>query len=507
MPMELHQLSTVPQAHDEPQPRLEHTQGGIAYGIDELLLARGDNVCAPQQQPGVDQRQSQQQPLQAVGVAHAGQLQAKAPPVIFEIFKHFFDTEPLLVGSTGALTGRLRGNQIPGFGGGGRPVHRQIEAAGRMFLRERHLGPEAAFPRQHQWQYLKIRGTSTADVLVGAQAQAHAPALAQGPLRQYAGAKLPIPQQEHVRSARQPLSHDGQQRLLLRKARRPGPQPPPQQGQGPPAPPDTDIQEVKDAPLGAVYRQMNPGAAAGQPLQDPSGQRLIVQFDRDAGVFQKPLHALLDRVPSARQGGGRQDPADLQALAAQDAQSYSGQIHQAGERFQRQITLQLGNQVGKHLVLWFDHGSLRGTGCSVCGYDRSQPRPRRLFPSACYRFFYCPLVRGREAELRQLHSWLEKTLEGERQVVFVTGEPGLGTTAVVHAFLHQAAARGGIRIARGQCIEHYGAGEPYMPVLAALEQLCRTTRDTSLLDLLRRYAQCGWGKCLGYLTLKAWRRN
>src|SRR5262249_46153991 len=33
---------------------------------------------------------------------------------------------------------------------------------------------------------------------------------------------------------------------------------------------------------------------------------------------------------------------------------------------------------------------------------------------------------GREAELRQLHSLLEKALGGERQVVFATGEPGIG---------------------------------------------------------------------------------
>jgi len=42
---------------------------------------------------------------------------------------------------------------------------------------------------------------------------------------------------------------------------------------------------------------------------------------------------------------------------------------------------------------------------------------------------------GREAELRQLHKWLEKALSGERQLVFVTGEPGIGKTTVVDAFL------------------------------------------------------------------------
>ena len=49
---------------------------------------------------------------------------------------------------------------------------------------------------------------------------------------------------------------------------------------------------------------------------------------------------------------------------------------------------------------------------------------------------------GREAELEQLHRWLEKALAGERQLVFVTGEPGIGKTTVVEAFLQSLEARG-----------------------------------------------------------------
>src|SRR5262245_17666020 len=73
-----------------------------------------------------------------------------------------------------------------------------------------------------------------------------------------------------------------------------------------------------------------------------------------------------------------------------------------------------------------------------------------------------PLV-GREMELAQLHGWLDKALGGERQVVFVTGEPGIGKTTVVEAFLARAATQGSIWTARGQCVAHYGTGEPYLP--------------------------------------------
>jgi predicted ATPase/DNA-binding winged helix-turn-helix (wHTH) protein len=95
---------------------------------------------------------------------------------------------------------------------------------------------------------------------------------------------------------------------------------------------------------------------------------------------------------------------------------------------------------------------------------------------------------GRRGELEQLHRWLEKALGGERQIVFVTGEPGIGKTTVVEVFLEQAAAEGGLWIGRGQCIEHYGAGEAYMPVLEAFGRLCREPGGERLIELLGQHA-------------------
>src|SRR5712692_11516446 len=63
-------------------------------------------------------------------------------------------------------------------------------------------------------------------------------------------------------------------------------------------------------------------------------------------------------------------------------------------------------------------------------------------------------VVGREAELTQLHRWLDQALSSERQIIFVTGEPGIGKTTLVETFLERAAALGGLWIGRGQCIEH-----------------------------------------------------
>jgi DNA-binding winged helix-turn-helix (wHTH) protein/predicted ATPase len=98
-----------------------------------------------------------------------------------------------------------------------------------------------------------------------------------------------------------------------------------------------------------------------------------------------------------------------------------------------------------------------------------------------------PLV-GREAELTQLHQWLEKTLKGARRIVFVTGEAGIGKTALVETFLQEVAAGERLWIGRGQCIEHYGAGEPYMPVLEAFGRLCREPGGQRLVEVLSHHA-------------------
>ena len=96
-------------------------------------------------------------------------------------------------------------------------------------------------------------------------------------------------------------------------------------------------------------------------------------------------------------------------------------------------------------------------------------------------------VLGREAELTSLRACLERALEGEREVVFVTGEPGIGKTTLVKAMRDEAATRG-IRMAYGQCLEHYGAGEAYLPILDGLTRLCRTPDGARVIELLRRFA-------------------
>ena len=95
---------------------------------------------------------------------------------------------------------------------------------------------------------------------------------------------------------------------------------------------------------------------------------------------------------------------------------------------------------------------------------------------------------GREVELGQLHVWLNKAQTGTRQIVFITGEPGIGKTALVDTFLSQVAGQEAIQIGRGQCIEQHGAGEAYLPILEALGRLCRGPQADHMIALLRQNA-------------------
>jgi len=96
---------------------------------------------------------------------------------------------------------------------------------------------------------------------------------------------------------------------------------------------------------------------------------------------------------------------------------------------------------------------------------------------------------GRDSPLAALREALQRAVQGERQIVFVTGEPGIGKTALVDEFQRQAALDiPDLRIGRGQCIEAYGSKEAYYPMLEALGQLCRGSGGHTIVDTLARQA-------------------
>jgi predicted ATPase len=79
-------------------------------------------------------------------------------------------------------------------------------------------------------------------------------------------------------------------------------------------------------------------------------------------------------------------------------------------------------------------------------------------------------------------------LQGQRQIIFVTGEAGIGKTTLVDVFQQRAAFGPSLRIARGQCVEGFGGKEAYYPVLEAIGNFVRNASDSPLVQMLIKHA-------------------
>lgn len=98
-----------------------------------------------------------------------------------------------------------------------------------------------------------------------------------------------------------------------------------------------------------------------------------------------------------------------------------------------------------------------------------------------------PHLVQRQEELQFLDRCLELALRGKRQVVFVSGEAGIGKTTLVDTFAAHAGGKAPLWLGCGQCLDYRGPGEAYMPVLEALSRMCR---EASGEDLIRFLARC-----------------
>jgi predicted ATPase len=111
------------------------------------------------------------------------------------------------------------------------------------------------------------------------------------------------------------------------------------------------------------------------------------------------------------------------------------------------------------------------------GDDPEMPPPRPL-----------DFLVGRRGEVALVAGWGQQAAHGTRQLVFVSGEAGVGKTTVVEMVLARLGTGSGMRTARGQCVEHYGEGEPYLPFLEALGRLGQGPERDAVCAVLRRYA-------------------
>ena len=77
---------------------------------------------------------------------------------------------------------------------------------------------------------------------------------------------------------------------------------------------------------------------------------------------------------------------------------------------------------------------------------------------------------GRRAAMTRLQEGWRRAAAGQRQLIWVAGDAGVGKSTLLETFTRMS---GAAAIAQGQCVEQYGSGEPYLPVLQALGDLAR----------------------------------
>ena len=98
-----------------------------------------------------------------------------------------------------------------------------------------------------------------------------------------------------------------------------------------------------------------------------------------------------------------------------------------------------------------------------------------------------PMV-GRDSELLQLEDYYRSVVDGRSRFVLLGGEPGIGKTTLLNAFLDRVSEGNSAMLAQGQCVVHYGKEEPFGPLLEAVARLCHAENGTEVIEIFKRYA-------------------
>ena len=159
---------------------------------------------------------------------------------------------------------------------------------------------------------------------------------------------------------------------------------------------------------------------------------------------------------------------------------------------------------------------------SALGDDSRQPRFVATVARRGYRFIGLPvggepvasgaaaepvasgpraLLIGRRVAAEQLDAWRAAAWAGQRQMVLIGGDAGIGKSTLIRALADDARARGEA-VAFGQCVEQAGGGEPYLPILDALAELARGPAAAAWLAALRQAAPT-WLAQLPWLVTEA----
>lgn len=138
----------------------------------------------------------------------------------------------------------------------------------------------------------------------------------------------------------------------------------------------------------------------------------------------------------------------------------------------------------------------------LLGDDPANPQFIETVPKRGYRFLASVAQEtngiragigfvGRGKEFAMLHAQLARARNSERPTLFLTGETGIGKTALIDAFCARVCEEHTpVRIGRGQSLEGFAGKESYYPLREALNGLCSaddTKARTLLVAAMRRW--------------------
>jgi DNA-binding winged helix-turn-helix (wHTH) protein/tetratricopeptide (TPR) repeat protein len=108
---------------------------------------------------------------------------------------------------------------------------------------------------------------------------------------------------------------------------------------------------------------------------------------------------------------------------------------------------------------------------------------------------------GRVGTLNIVEDILDQAIAGDRQLVFVTGEAGIGKTTLIELLVERVSRRGA-GVLLGHCVQHFGTDEAFHPFIEALQEGCRSPDRPSLLKILRHYAPTWLAQMPGLLNAR-----
>ena len=108
---------------------------------------------------------------------------------------------------------------------------------------------------------------------------------------------------------------------------------------------------------------------------------------------------------------------------------------------------------------------------------------------------------GRTGDIEALDHLFQQAVTGNRQVVFITGEAGIGKTTFVELVIERLLERG-VGVLWGRCIEHFGIDEAFHPLIEALRERCGGADGSLLLMRLRDHAPTWLAQMPGFLDAR-----